>query len=182
VGGYLLMPGLLAADLGDVLSRIHRRGTRVVLDVAIPHDSTPGMESVVPLLPHVDCFLPNRDEAEALTGLADPPEQAAAFLEAGCSSVVITSGADGATYVDSTQMIEVSPLPVDFVDGSGSGDAFTAGLILGMARGWPVDESLRLAAAMGASVCRGLGCSRTLFTFTEAIEQMPRVRIHHTAR
>lgn len=182
VGGYLLLPGLLAADLGQALSRIHGRGTRVVLDVAIPNGSAPGMESVVPLLPHVDCFLPNRDEAEVLTGIADPREQAEAFLDAGCSSVVITSGADGATYVDSTQVMDVSPLPVDFVDGSGSGDAFAAGLILGMVRGWPIDEALRLAAAVGASVCRGLGCSGTLFTVAEALDQMRHVRIHHTAR
>ncbi len=182
VGGYLLLPGLLAADLGDVLSRIHRRGTQVILDVAIPHGSAPGMESVIPLLPYVDCFLPNRDEAEVLTGLTDPREQADAFLDAGCSSVVITSGAEGATYVDGTQLIEVSPLSVDFVDGSGSGDAFTAGLIVGLARGWSIDEALRLAAAVGASVCRGLGCSGTLFSLAEAIDQMPHVRIHHTAR
>lgn len=182
VGGYLLLPGLLADDLGDVLSRIRRQGTRVVLDVAIPHGSAPGMAPVIPLLPHVDCFLPNRDEAEVLTGLADPHAQARSFLDAGCSSVVITSGSEGATYVDGTQTLEVSPLPVDFVDGSGSGDAFAAGLILGMTRGWPIGDSLRLAATVGASVCRGLGCSGTLFTLDEAITHMPHVRIHSTAR
>jgi len=48
---------------------------------------------------------------------------------------------------------------VDVVDGSGAGDALTAGLIVGVLEGWPLERSLRFASAVGALACTALGCT-----------------------
>ena len=121
------------------------------------------------MLPYVDCFLPNKDEARLVTGHDNPADQARALLELGCSSVVVTCGAEGAVYADPARVIRVRPLPVGVVDGSGAGDAFTAGIILGLIEGWPAEQRLRFATALGGSVCRGLGCTGTVFTRDEAL-------------
>jgi 5-dehydro-2-deoxygluconokinase len=48
---------------------------------------------------------------------------------------------------------------VEVVDGSGAGDAFAAGLIVGILEGWPLERSLRFASEVGALACTALGCS-----------------------
>ena len=106
------------------------RGTATLLDVVVPRGADDPVKALRPVLPHVDCFLPNEDEARLVTGHDNPADQARALLGLGCASVVITCGAEGAVYADPARLIRVRPLPVEVVDGSGAGDAFTAGIIL----------------------------------------------------
>ena len=61
------------------------------------------------MLPHVDCFLPNEDEARLVTGHDNPADQARALLDWGCASVIITCGADGAVYADPARVLQVRP-------------------------------------------------------------------------
>lgn len=177
VGGFLVLPGLEPGALIPVLDRSRASGAQVLLDVVIPVGQTGVAEQVRPLLPHVDGFLPNRDEAEALTGRVEASDQAAVLLEWGCPWVVITGGGEGALYADAKRTITVEPLEVEFIDGSGSGDAFTAGIVVGMLRSWPIEDTLRYAAVLGASVCRGLGCHSTLATDDEARARMGQVEL-----
>ena len=53
-----------------------------MLDVVLPG---PGeyWETLQKILPETDVFLPNRDEAKLITGLADPQAQALRFRAAG---------------------------------------------------------------------------------------------------
>ena len=53
------------------------------------------MDDLRRILPNVDFFLPNYDEASRLTGESDPEVQAAVFHEAGALTVIITMGAEG---------------------------------------------------------------------------------------
>jgi 5-dehydro-2-deoxygluconokinase len=55
------------------------------------------------------------------------------------------------------------------VDESGAGDAFAAGLIAGVLEGWPLERTLRFAAAVGASCTRALGCTDGVFSMEEAL-------------
>lgn len=181
IGGYLVLPGLHAEELLSVIHRARARGTQVLLDVVVPHGAQGVSGLLRPLLPHVDAFLPNEDEARALTGEADPVDQAKVLLSWGCPQVVITCGSTGAVYASTQQVLMVDPLPIEFMDGSGAGDAFTAGFVLGMLRSWPIKDTLRYAAALGASVCRGLGCHSTLFTDDEARARMTEVRVREAA-
>ena len=54
------------------------------------------------------------------------------------------------------------------VDPSGSGDAFTAGIITGMLHGWEMPRTLRYAGALGASATLAVGCTGCVFTSSEA--------------
>lgn len=185
IGGFLSLPGLLADEVAELFAQARTAGTRTVLDVVIPHGSQDAADKLRPVLPYVDCFTPNDDEAQTLTGEDDPEEQANTFLAWGVGSVVITCGTSGAIYVDHERTVRVLPLPVTSVDGSGAGDAFTAGLIYGIVNDWPIEKRLRFAAAVGASVTRGLGTTMSLFTRAEALqalEDVPVVADGATAR
>ena len=54
------------------------------------------------------------------------------------------------------------------MDGSGGGDAFDAGYIVGMLEGWDLPTTLEFASAVGASACTRLGTTAGVFTRSEA--------------
>ena len=73
--------------------------------------------------------------------------QIARTLEA----VVVTRGAEGSTVLSGGDEIHVGAVPPEsVVDPTGCGDAYRAGLLYGMARGWDWRKSARLASLMGS--------------------------------
>jgi sugar/nucleoside kinase (ribokinase family) len=163
VGGYLLLPRLRQEELIPVFQAARRAGVRTVLDIALPG---PGdhMMRVGPLLPHVDVFLPNIDEAQKLCGEQEPLRQAAHFRALGADTVVITMGGDGAVLVSGQERLRSSAYDVPYVDGTGAGDAFDAGFIYGLLHGLGAEQCLRVASALGASCVRALGTTPGVFT------------------
>ena len=155
--------------LVSLCRRARESGTMTVLDIM-----NPGGENLLArleeALPYVDVFLPNDDEARALTGEDDPARQAEALMRCGPGMVVITMGADGVLLKTKDVTLRAGVYPVEFVDASGSGDAFDAGFIAGMLGGWDLERTLKFACAMGASCVRRLGCTDGLFTRDEAEE------------
>ena len=53
-------------------------------------------------------------------------------------------------------------------DPSGAGDAFAAGVIVGVLEKWEMARTLRFANAIGASACMALGCNAGVFTRPQA--------------
>jgi sugar/nucleoside kinase (ribokinase family) len=166
VGGYLAMPRLRGADLAQVFAAARQAGLHTVLDVVVPG---PGdwLPELTPLLPQVDVFLPNQQEAELLCGEKDPLRQAEFFRQLGARTVVITRGGEGALLCQAGLRLRAGVYPVPFVDGSGGGDAFDAGYICGLLWGWDAEGCLRLASALGASCVRAVGTTPGVFTRAE---------------
>jgi sugar/nucleoside kinase (ribokinase family) len=159
LGGYLVLPGLHSSAVVELFDAAHRAGAKTLLDVVLPGDTHAAMHDLRSILPSVDFFLPNDDEARHLTGEQDPVRQAACFNEAGAETVVITMGGDGLLVRTATDTRLVPAPSVEVVDGSGAGDAFAAGLIVGILEGWALEQSLRFARDVGALACTALGCS-----------------------
>jgi adenosine kinase len=69
----------------------------------------------------------------------------------GIEAVVVTRGADGCTVFHAARSTDIPAARADsVVDPTGCGDAFRAGLLYGVARGWSWQKSARLASVMGA--------------------------------
>lgn len=165
VGGYMLLPQLEAQALADLFATARRAGVKTVLDVA--GVAQPAREELAQLLPHVDVFLPNHDEACILTGETGPARQAAALLDLGAGVAGITLGGAGAYVCTRTEAIRAGAYTVDVVDPSGGGDAFDAGFIVGMLEGWDLAATVEFASATGALACTALGCTAGLRTREE---------------
>jgi sugar/nucleoside kinase (ribokinase family) len=159
LGGYLVLPGLHPPAVVELFDAAHRAGAQTLLDVVLPGDTQASMDDLRSILPSVDFFLPNDDEARQLAGELDPERQAACFKDAGAETVVITMGAAGLFVRTATDARRLAAPSVDVVDGSGAGDAFAAGLIVGILEGWPLERSLMFASEVGALACTALGCS-----------------------
>jgi sugar/nucleoside kinase (ribokinase family) len=166
LGGYLLMEKVRPADLAAVFAKARRRGLKTVLDVVTPGpaDYLPRLE---PVLGEVDVFLPNDHEAQLITGLSDPLAQAELFHRLGAATTIITQGERGSVLVGEELKLRAGSFPVTFVDGTGGGDAFAAGYIAGLLRGWGPEDCLRIASAVGASCVRAIGTTAGVFTREE---------------
>jgi len=175
VGGYLALSRLDQGALIAILKFAKERGITTVLDIVLARGKN-ALAECKDALRYVDAFLPNQDEARALTGEDEPLKQAEFLLQFGPAMVVITSGREGALLKSRDKTIRAFSYAVDFVDGSGAGDAFDAGFITGLLKGWSLEDTLEFASAMGASCVRKLGCSAGLFSMQEAREFIGRNR------
>ncbi len=169
VGGYLMLPAMRQDELAERLRLARERRVTTVLDVAVPigHQG-PRLEDVRALLPHADVFVPNDDEARALTGERDPHRQAELLVEAGARTVVVKLGERGAVVRGPGGGFELPAPPVEVVEPSGAGDAFAAGLIAGLLEGWSLERAVAFASVVGGSACTELGCWEGVFDRAQA--------------
>ena len=168
VGGFLALPALRQDELAAQLRRARQSGTRVVLDVIAPSGRALSPDDVAGILPQVDYFVPNDDEAAALTGVRDPHKQVERLLDLGAGTVIVTMGEQGVVAGSPDGVIELPARRVEVVEPSGAGDAFAAGLVFGLLEGFDLPRSLEFAGMVGASACTKLGCTAGLPTRAEA--------------
>jgi sugar/nucleoside kinase (ribokinase family) len=153
--GQLVMPALDGEPFAALLADARRR--RLVTSLDTVFDASGRWERVVPSLPHVDLFSPALAEARGITGEEDPARAAARLRERGVGAVAVTLGPDGC-YASGPGLDGYVPAPrISEVDGTGSGDAFAAGLLYGTLAGWDFERSVRFACAAGALATTGVG-------------------------
>ncbi len=173
LGGYLLMGNLHQEELVPVFAAARQAGAKTVLDVVTPGPAD-YLSRLDRLLPHVDVFLPNNHEAELITGERDPLRQAETFHRLGAGTAIVTLGGDGAVVVGERLHLRSGTYPVEFVDGSGGGDAFVAGYVYGLLHALSTEDCLRVASALGASCVRAIGTTTGVFTKAECEEFLRR--------
>lgn len=117
-----------------------------------------------PLLERAALIKCAREEALWLCGSADPALLSASLP--GRPAVVVSDGPNPVRWCWGDSLGELAPFPVDAVDTTGAGDAFSAGLLHGLCRrpellgggdGAGLRELMRFASACGALVCQGAG-------------------------
>jgi len=108
-----------------------------------------------------DIFMPNMEEAHALTGAGDP-EAALAILARHFPVVALKCGADGALLaMDGAVTARPSP-KVDVVDTTGAGDAFNAGFLDAWLDGADAEECLSAAIGAGSRSVQASGGTGSL--------------------
>ena len=127
----------------------HEAGVKVVLNPA------PGRTLAPELLARVDVLTPNESEAQIITGLPvrniQEAEAAARNLIAtGVGAAVITLGAKGALVVTPKQTEHVPGRPVQVVDSTGAGDAFSGALAVALGEGKDLVAAVDFANAAAA--------------------------------
>lgn len=152
------LPGL-AGDAGaGVARRARALGLTVSLDITLnpPRDSR---ADILPLLPHVDLFLPNLGEAQAVLGDGSIHDLLTRGLAAGVGLMAIKQGAAGCALASADQRVSLPAFAVPVVDTSGAGDAWAAAVVFGWRQGWPLPELARFANAAGALCTQSLGAT-----------------------
>jgi len=142
----------------------HDAGARVVLNLS------PYAEMPAELLSLTDVLLVNATEAAQLLGaeLGDWSATRDQLRAKGVAAAVVTLGGDGAVVLDD-EVSTVAAEPVQVVDTTGCGDAFTGAVAHRLARGEPLVEAARFAARVAARAATAPGAQSSYAQFPELV-------------
>lgn len=170
VMGSSLFSESIVAAMKKAVDQVKRQGGTVSFDPNIRKEilrSSAMREALAYFLARTDIFLPSGPEVTLLVD-ADTEEAAIpALLALGVQELVIKRGAEGASYVDKDQRIDVPPLAVTEVDPTGAGDCFGGAFVACRALGMAAQESLQLANAAGALAVTRQGPMEGASTFAQ---------------
>jgi 5-dehydro-2-deoxygluconokinase len=168
-------------------------GATVVLDVDFRpnqwHDARAFGVIVRSVLGLVDIVLGTDDECKAVI-LTDPSKVSVAHSQIsgarvagdlegavtamqrrGPKTIVVKRGEKGASLFESGKpSVEVPGFPVEVYNVLGAGDAFAAGFIYGLAKGWDFYKAARMGNACGAIVVTRHGCANFMAYEAEALK------------
>src|ERR1041385_5347410 len=153
------------------------------------HDARAFGVTVRAALPLVDIVLGTEDECKAVI-LAEPAQvnvshsqisgarvsgDLAKAVEAmqrrGPKVVVVKRGEKGATVCEANKgVVDVPGFPVEVYNVLGAGDAFAAGFIYGLVKGWDHYKAARMGNAGGAIVVTRHGCANFMAYEDEALK------------
>ena len=135
----------------------YQRLVKIVKDAGIPvilDTSGKLLEMGIEAIPTM--IKPNIDEIRMLTGkrcddISEIIEAARAIHERGVKIVAVSLGADGSLAVGDDGIFRARGPKIDAVNTVGCGDSMIAGFALGLSKGLPLEETLRLASAISAA-------------------------------
>jgi len=140
-------------------------GTLAVVDAGPPR--RPIDEAVL----EADVLTPNEAEAAALLGInpgtRSPEDLARALLARGPRAVVVKAGPRGAVLAEEGLLRHVPAFPIEPVDTTAAGDAFTAALAVALVEGKNLVQATRRAGAAGALAATRLGAQPAMPTADE---------------
>jgi sugar/nucleoside kinase (ribokinase family) len=159
VSSYFLLEHSLGPGLADLFGSARGCGATTSLDTNWDPSGRWGGNQLAGVLAHTDVVLPNEEEAKRIS---DQPtvRQALPVLHAAGPKVVVKLGASGAMCLDGPQPHQIhrpSALAGEFVDATGAGDCFNAGLIAGLLDGMCLVAAVSLGCATGSASTRGAG-------------------------
>ncbi len=105
------------------------------------------------------------DENCPVTGEATDDDR-----KAGVGNVVITAGAEGSYGYDGQHYFTIPAFSSQVISTVGAGDAHAAACVVGLHRGLPLNEAMRLGAANAASVVGKWGAKEGILTWQEALD------------
>ncbi len=124
------------------------------------------------LLPHVDYFMPSAAEAVVLSGTEDLAEAASSFLGMGARACIIKNGRHGALVWLDDAHHRVPEFDVTPKDTTSCGDAFCAGFIAALDRGWAPLDACRFAHMTAGLVAEGYATLGALEGFDQTVAAM----------
>lgn len=154
-----LPPGFPVDFYAQAAHVARRRDIRFALD-------TSGAALAAALHQGVDLLKTSLSEFQSIAGANIPEggsltEEASRLAAAGAAGMIaLTLGERGAILATSQDRWSLPAMPVRVRGSVGAGDSFLAGLVLGLARGQPPREALRLALATAAAAVVTRGTAR----------------------
>jgi len=154
IGSYFLLKKL-RPFLKDILIKCKSEQVTVSLDTNWdPQDKWNGGLSEI--LPMVDVFLPNENEAKLISRQSNLTE-AIQWLKDRIKVVVVKMGEKGAACYKGEVQYHLPCLNVSVTDTIGAGDSFDAGFIYGYLNGYKLEKCLQTAIICGSLSTRNPG-------------------------
>ncbi len=144
-----------------VADMAYKKGIKVILNPA------PARALSNELLKHLYIIIPNKSEAEILSGIKvcdiESAKQAADIISAkGVDIVVITLGSQGALIKENDEYQFVEAFKVDAVDTTAAGDTFCGSVCVGLSEGRTILDSVKMAARAAALTVTRMGAQTSI--------------------
>jgi len=117
-----------------------------------------GKEFLQPILARSTILILNQVEAEVISGQKDPDYVCHILSASGPESIILTLGERGAVIYEKGRIHSVPAVSIEeVVDTTGAGDAFSAGLVVGLLEGQELPQATCLGCAVAAHKIRHFG-------------------------
>ncbi|MBI3005992.1 MAG: carbohydrate kinase family protein, partial [Ignavibacteriales bacterium] len=161
VFGYLGLIPEMERELSKLFRTIKKRtGVKILVDTGgLPHRFS--KKEFRRFLPWVDYFIPSFEEAVALTGKKTPERIVEFLFDAGVRILVGVKLAAKGCYIATREKVAYvrAARVKKVVDTTGAGDAFVAGFVAGMLKGFDPFQAARIGNATAASCVMSMGAS-----------------------
>jgi ribokinase len=166
--GIFSWPGLSLTRTAALFRRMRQAGKVTMLDTGWDpggwnQETQDGLRA---LLSATSIFMPNLDEAAAITGSTEPVDAARRLAVLGPELVVVKLGNQGSLVLSAGRILRQAAVPVQVVDTVGAGDVFNAGFLHAREQGEPLEICLRFGAATAAVY---IGRARDRFPSAEEV-------------
>jgi sugar/nucleoside kinase (ribokinase family) len=169
IGSYFLMKKFTQSLL-PVLKDVKKYGTTVSLDTNWDPDES-WDSGIWDVLPYVDVFLPNENEAKAITGENDLGK-AINILKKEVPILSIKMGKNGARTFADKKIISMPSIDVTKMDTIGAGDSYDGGFIYGYLTGRDLETCTKMGCICGSLNTRGVGGTKGQPRLKELLEYL----------
>lgn len=171
IAGALVLPGIDGEPTARILRRAKEMGLTTAFDTVWDAKGR-WLELVEPCLPYVDIMLPSLAEARMIAGRQEPEAVADFFMGYGVKTVGLKMGEEGSYVRDDRTEVMVPPYQVEAVDATGAGDAYVAGFLTGVVKGWDLETTGRFANAVGALCVTAIGATTGIRSLEDTLAFM----------
>lgn len=166
---FLLVDGLMMDASVSAVKRAREMNIPSMLDAGSVR------QGMIRLAGLCDYVVASEAFAEGLGWILKPEALLKELRTLGVSALTVTQGEKGSITVSDGRTISMPAFKVEAVDTTGAGDVFHAGYIYGLLQRWDLERVLRLASAVAAMKCGGIG-GRTGIPALEEVVEFLRVR------
>ena len=134
------------------------QGMEVHFDLSSPEVVRAHRKFLLEVLPrYVKTIYANLQEAHALCGMQDAPEETLHALAQFCAEPILKLGERGVLLLEGRAVVSVPGCSVKAVDGTGAGDFWAAGYLHGMLEGWSRERAAWLGNLVASEVVQVTG-------------------------
>jgi sugar/nucleoside kinase (ribokinase family) len=138
----------------------------ISLDIGV-EPASQAQETIWRMLPKLFFIVLGEPEALVMTQKQSLPDAISTLLATGLQILALKLGKEGCRLISKDQNVSLEGFPIDAVDTTGAGDAFSAGMIHALTHGWPLEMAGRFANALGALAVSHWGAGEALPTLKE---------------
>ena len=161
VAGIFLLPGFEGENLKELARKVKDMGKILSFDTA--WDSTGRWLPIIEeSIEYVDYFFTSIEEARMLSGQDHYQEMAKFFIDRGAKNICIKMGSEGSFVANRTEKKFFPALKVNTVDSTGAGDAYVAGFLTGLLKGYSLLKCGLLANTVGAMSVTAVGATSAI--------------------
>ncbi len=157
---FIYIEGYLAHNqvlMSNAVSMAKKTGAKICLDLCSAFLVKNNLQYFRELVKeNVDILFANEDETKAFSG-CEKAEEGIETISSLCRIAALKLGAKGSIVLQGDTTFRINAIPGEALDPTGAGDAYSAGFLFGLSRGYPLDICGHLGSVISSKVIESYG-------------------------